>query len=55
MTRVVLLFEGADGSPVSHILRKKKGRLGYWRASAGQTVLQTTYMDESHKSMDSFT
>lgn len=25
MTRVVLLFEGADGSPVSHILRKKRG------------------------------
>lgn len=25
MTRVVLLFEGADGSPVSHILRKRRG------------------------------
>lgn len=25
MTRVVLLFEGADGSLVSHILRKKRG------------------------------
>lgn len=25
MTRVVLLFEGADRSPVSHILRKKRG------------------------------
>lgn len=53
MTHVVLLLERADGSLVSHILRKKKGWLGYWRASAGQTVLQTTYMDESHKYMDS--
>lgn len=27
MTRVVLLFEGADGSLVSHILRKRRGGL----------------------------
>lgn len=28
MTRVVLLFQGTDGALLTHILRKRKGRLG---------------------------
>lgn len=52
MTRVVLLFEGVMILPSPTSCEEEKGQPAHRRVSAGQTMLRTTYMDESHKSMD---
>lgn len=52
MTRVVLLFEGVMTLPSPTSCEEEKGQPAHRRVSAGQTMLRTTYMDESHKSMD---
>lgn len=51
MTHVVLLFEGADVSALPHP-EEEIGAAGI--LEAGQTVLQTTYMDETESIRTAF-